>query len=145
MYQNCCKKCGSMSLHTEVKGNNTGLYCDDCGAWLGKDGFRAFKHSQKEGNIQNNKENVAELMSVKFDFEKLYGEIMANGQMFFQATGYSINDFKKLFITWVIEKFDESIGRDLGINFPYKIGNMTFYNLSEIEKYIEGTQYQKKE
>lgn len=40
MYQNCCKKCGSISLHTEVKGNNTGLYCDDCGAWikwLGKD------------------------------------------------------------------------------------------------------------
>ena len=27
MYQNCCKKCGSISLHTEVKGSNTGLYC----------------------------------------------------------------------------------------------------------------------
>lgn len=50
MYQNCCKKCGSTSLHTEVKGNNTGLYCDDCGAWvkwLGKDELRAFEHSQK--------------------------------------------------------------------------------------------------
>ncbi len=50
MYQNCCKKCGSISLHTEVKGNNTGLYCDDCGAWvkwLGKDELRAFEHSQK--------------------------------------------------------------------------------------------------
>lgn len=32
MYQNCCKKCGSIALHTEVKGNNTGLYCNDCGA-----------------------------------------------------------------------------------------------------------------
>ena len=45
MYQNCCRKCGSTSLHTEVKGNNTGLYCDDCGAWqrwLGKDELRAF-------------------------------------------------------------------------------------------------------
>lgn len=54
MYQNCCKKCGSISLHTEVKGNNTGLYCDDCGAWvkwLGKDELRAFEHSQKENNI----------------------------------------------------------------------------------------------
>lgn len=29
MYQNCCTKCGSIVLHTEVKGNNTGLYCDD--------------------------------------------------------------------------------------------------------------------
>ena len=51
MYQNCCKKCGSISLHTEVKGSNTGLYCDDCGAWvkwLGKDELRAFEHSQKE-------------------------------------------------------------------------------------------------
>ena len=51
MYQNCCKKCGSITLHTEVKGNNTGLYCDDCGAWvkwLGKDELRAFKHAIKE-------------------------------------------------------------------------------------------------
>lgn len=50
MYQNCCKKCGSIALHTEVKGNNTGLYCNDCGAfqkWLGKDEMRAFKYSQK--------------------------------------------------------------------------------------------------
>jgi len=51
MYKNCCKKCGGLSLHTEVKGNNIGLYCDDCGAWikwLSKDELRAFEHSQKE-------------------------------------------------------------------------------------------------
>lgn len=50
MYQNCCKKCGSISLHTEVKGNNTGLYCDDCGAWikwLGKDELRAFEYAKQ--------------------------------------------------------------------------------------------------
>ena len=50
MYQNCCKKCGSISLHTETKGNNVGLYCDDCGAWikwLGKDELRAFEHAHK--------------------------------------------------------------------------------------------------
>ena len=50
MYQNCCKKCGSISLHTEVKCNNTGLYCDDCGAfqkWLGKDELQAFEHSME--------------------------------------------------------------------------------------------------
>lgn len=34
MYQKCCTKCGSIALHTEVKGNNTGLYCGDCGAWI---------------------------------------------------------------------------------------------------------------
>lgn len=52
MYQNCCKKCGSISLHTEVKGNNTGLYCDDCGSWikwLPKDELRAFEYSQNRG------------------------------------------------------------------------------------------------
>ena len=55
MYQNCCKKCGGTSLHTEVKGNNTGLYCSDCGAWakwLSKDELRAFEHSKKENKIQ---------------------------------------------------------------------------------------------
>lgn len=65
MYQNCCKKCGSISLHTEVKGNNTGLYCDDCGAWvkwLSKNELRAFEYSMREtskptsANFYNNKE-----------------------------------------------------------------------------------------
>lgn len=63
MYQNCCKKCGSTMLHTEVKNNNTGLYCNDCGAWikwLGRDELRAFNNSQqkkdectKEDSIKN--------------------------------------------------------------------------------------------
>ena len=55
MYQNCCKKCGSVALHTEVKGNNTGLYCDDCGAWikwLGKDELRAFEHANKSRGLR---------------------------------------------------------------------------------------------
>lgn len=50
MYQNCCKKCGSITLYTEEKGNNVGLYCDDCGAWikwLGKDELRAFNHAKQ--------------------------------------------------------------------------------------------------
>lgn len=62
MYQNCCKKCGSISLHTELKGNNTGLYCDDCGAWikwLGKDEIRAFEHSMREAT-KNERESVSE-------------------------------------------------------------------------------------
>lgn len=50
MYQKCCRKCGSHSLFTEQHGNNTGLYCSDCGAWqtwLGKNEFRAFQRSQR--------------------------------------------------------------------------------------------------
>lgn len=62
MYQNCCKKCGSISLHTELKGNNIGLYCDDCDAWikwLGKDEIRAFEHSMREAT-KNERESVSE-------------------------------------------------------------------------------------
>lgn len=56
MYQNCCTKCGSTELHTAQKGNNTGLYCSDCGAWvkwLSKDELRAFEHAQKEVQTSN--------------------------------------------------------------------------------------------
>lgn len=56
MYQNCCKKCGSTSLHTDVKGNNTGLYCDNCGSWvkwLSKDELRAFDYSKLHSNNKN--------------------------------------------------------------------------------------------
>lgn len=55
MYQNCCKKCGSIDLHTEVKGSNTGLYCNDCGAWvkwLGKDELRAFEYAMRNATKQ---------------------------------------------------------------------------------------------
>lgn len=45
-----CKKCNSTNLFTEPKGNNVGLYCGDCGAWIkwmGKDELRAFEHSNQ--------------------------------------------------------------------------------------------------
>ena len=67
MYQNCCKKCGSISLHTELKGNNTGLYCDDCGAWikwLGKNELRAFEHANKSRGLRAT--------------AKIYGDVFAN-------------------------------------------------------------------
>lgn len=63
MYQNCCKKCRSISLHTEVKGNNTGLYCDDCGAWvkwIGKDELRAFEHSKKNQVLAQMRDSTPE-------------------------------------------------------------------------------------
>lgn len=54
MYQNCCKKCGSIDLFTNVKGNNTGLYCTDCGGWikwLSKDELLAFNNAKQKENI----------------------------------------------------------------------------------------------
>lgn len=87
MYQNCCKKCGSISLHTEVKGNNTGLYCDDCGVWikwLGKDELRAFEHANKSrglratakvydeafANNSTDNENISDCLIIGFDKHK---------------------------------------------------------------------------
>ena len=72
MYKNCRTKCGSIALHTEIKGNNTGLYCDNCGAWikwLGKDELRAFEHVQKESMSNQNVEDgiYIELFPVKDD------------------------------------------------------------------------------
>ena len=43
-------KCGCENMFTQSKGNNTGLYCSECGKWqrwLGKDELRAFEHSKK--------------------------------------------------------------------------------------------------
>lgn len=74
MYQNCCKKCGSTSLHTEVKGNNTGLYCDDCGAWqtwLSKDELRVFNHALQES--MNNHANFTNRLN-KAIKEVCYGK-----------------------------------------------------------------------
>lgn len=74
MYQNCCKKCGSISLHTEVKGSNTGLYCDDCGAWvkwIGKDELKAFEHSQKENNISGIKNNLKTYYLYELNLDKI--------------------------------------------------------------------------
>lgn len=90
MYQNCCKKCGSVPLHTEVKGNNTGLYCDDCGAWikwLGKDELRAFEHSMREATKEEREsvhkyvESISKPTGVNFYdnqslFEKLKNILM---------------------------------------------------------------------
>ena len=72
MYQNCCRKCGSTSLHTEVKGNNTGLYCDDCGAWqrwLGKDELRAFEYSMREATKEE-KDSVNKYIHKNHNYQK---------------------------------------------------------------------------
>lgn len=66
MYQNCCKKCGSISLHTEAKGSNIGLYCNDCGAWqkwISKDDFRAFKYNDTVKKENEDKQKVYDAIS----------------------------------------------------------------------------------
>ena len=82
MYQNCCKKCGSISLHTEQKGNSIGLYCDDCGAWikwLGKDELRAFEHAKEvviTTNNQNNNDKSRQYESMQDSYLNIKGQLI---------------------------------------------------------------------
>ena len=88
MYQNCCKKCGSIELHTEVKGNNTGLYCSNCGKWqrwLGKDELRAFEHSMREAtkeereSVNNYIASISKPTGINFyDTETVYRQYELN-------------------------------------------------------------------
>ena len=84
MYQNCCKKCGSIDLHTEAKGNNTGLYCNDCGAWvkwLGKDELRAFEYAMRDAtkqereSVNNYIKSISEPLFTKEQLKQFYQEL----------------------------------------------------------------------
>lgn len=101
MYQNCCRKCGSTSLYTENKGNNTGLYCSDCGAWikwLGKDELRAFNHSQK--NQSDEKLNYSELREeihkILCDFLEYECPIQNDGEFDFEYMEFRTDEILRL-------------------------------------------------
>ena len=96
MYQNCCKKCGSTSLYTEQKGNNIGLYCSDCGAWikwLGKDEARAFEHIQK-----TTKNDIIEC-DIPLGRLCCFKPLDSNEIYFGHMAGKVIDDFEKM--TWM--------------------------------------------
>ena len=102
MYQNCCKKCGSIALHTEIKSNNTGLYCDDCGAWikwLGKDKLRVFEYNMRE--------------ATKEELESVYNNIASSskstGVIFFEDKTIieRLNEFVKHIDKEIDNEFDK--------------------------------------
>lgn len=96
MYQNCCKKCGSVSLHTEVKGNNTGLYCDDCGAWvkwLGKDELRAFEHSKKNQVLIQMRDSTPEENHAISEYIKSISEPTGINILDDKSLVHRLNDF----------------------------------------------------
>ena len=101
MYQNCCKKCGSVSLYTEEKGNNVGLYCSDCGAWikwLGKDELRAFEHSQKtkiEEKLDYS-ELRKEIHKVLCDFLEHEHPLQNDGEFDFEYLEFRTDDILRL-------------------------------------------------
>ena len=101
MYQNCCRKCGSTSLYTENKGNNIGLYCSDCGAWikwLGKDELRAFKHSQEKQSDKklNYSELREEIHRILCDFLEFELPIQNDGEFDFEYMEYRTDDILHL-------------------------------------------------
>ena len=101
MYQNCCRKCGSTSLYTENKGNNTGLYCNDCGAWikwLGKDELRAFKHSQKKQSDEklNYSELREEVHKILCDFLEFESPIKNGGEFDFEYMEFRTDEILRL-------------------------------------------------
>lgn len=51
-----CPKCNSKNLFVKKVGNNTGLYCVDCGAWIkqvGKNELRAFEYLTKQKHVDD--------------------------------------------------------------------------------------------
>lgn len=57
---NVCK-CGSTNFFMETNGNQTGLYCADCGKWqkwLTKDEIRVMKHLQQLSNNHSQSHNI---------------------------------------------------------------------------------------
>lgn len=104
MYQHTCKKCNSVNLCVEVKGNHNGLYCSDCGAWikwLSKDELRIFEHNKfKQENKINeypsciNCDMAIDILDfIKRGYEQKYQD--AGVQKYIDALQMGINAIKK--------------------------------------------------
>lgn len=99
MYQNCCKKCGSTDLYTDQNGNNTGLYCSDCGAWikwLSKKELRAFGYSKKKENKDVIKCEIP--LGRLCCFKPLNKDAIFFGHM----AGKIVDDFEKMTFMYVL-------------------------------------------
>lgn len=99
MYQNCCKKCGSTDLYTDQNGNNTGLYCSDCGAWikwLSKKELRAFGYSQKKEN--------KDVIACEIPLGRLccFKPLDKDAIFFGHMAGKIVDDFEKMTFMYVL-------------------------------------------
>ena len=67
---------------------------------------------------------------VKFDKEEVlvYGDFK------------SLADMKNFAVKTLANSFDESIEKNLGITFPYAIGDITFYSLTELNNFVLANQ-----
>lgn len=93
-----CKKCNSKDLFIRKNGNNTGLYCSDCGSWikwLGKAEIQLaerFIASYNFNKSVNGEEN--ELFFIGVDLIKELNKVYKNIMEFKESEGLSIKEKK---------------------------------------------------
>lgn len=79
MKQFVCKSCGSVDLFTKEKGNNTMLYCSDCGSYqqnLGKNDKLLFEEYKKSFEpVKKIADNVQAMDSILNDDGSIAAEI----------------------------------------------------------------------
>jgi ribosomal protein L37AE/L43A len=62
-----CPKCNSKNLFIKKVGNNTGLYCGDCGAWIkwvGKNELRAFEYLTRQKHVDDANSKQDDIASI---------------------------------------------------------------------------------
>ena len=80
-------------------------------------------------------------MIVEYDCVKKYGTVYSDDGVIFVSGDFdSLSDMKNFAVEVFAEEFDKGIKQNLGITYPYTVGDITFYNLSELEKFILGKQ-----
>ena len=80
-------------------------------------------------------------MKIEYDSIKKYGTVhLADGEILISGNFKSLADMKNFAVKTFADEFDRNIKQNLGITFPYKIGNITFYSLSELNSFVLGKQ-----
>lgn len=75
-----CSKCHSKDIFIKKSGNNTGLYCGDCGkwiTWLNKDQIRL-----AERQIASSAFNIDKVLEQLEDYGKYKGILRSEGESF---------------------------------------------------------------
>ena len=57
-----CNNCGSENVFLEKKGNQTGIYCSDCGRWIKwatKEEIRVIEHNQNDSDMVVSQDTIS--------------------------------------------------------------------------------------
>ena len=80
-------------------------------------------------------------MEIEYDSIEKYGTVyLTDGEILVSGDFESLADMKNFAVKTFADEFDRNIKQNLGITFPYKIGNITFYSLSELNSFVLGKQ-----